>query len=150
MANGPSKNGVARKTEPCFVAHPFLSGSAHVLKSQVGLLVGGLGFAAGALALPALRWEHRPRRQMKIGQHVRYQRIGEGLAAIPALQKPFCHRLKIPRFSTKSTGSGAYATENFRSKNLLQYCPTRCQVAVIRFDLAITFILTRLSPAKAR
>jgi hypothetical protein len=48
---------------------------------------------------------------MKIGQRVRYQRIGEGFAAIPALQKPFRHRLKIPRFSTK-----AYATKNFRSK----------------------------------
>jgi hypothetical protein len=46
--------------------------SARVLKFQVGLLVGGLGFTAGALALPALRWEHRPRGQMKIGQDVRY------------------------------------------------------------------------------
>ena len=72
-----------------------------VLKSQVGLLVGGFGFAAGALALSTLRWEHRARWQMKIEHDVRYQRIGEGLAAFPALQKPFRHRLKILWFSTK-------------------------------------------------
>jgi hypothetical protein len=89
-----------------------------VLKSQVGLLVGRFGFAMGALAFPADRWEHRSRGQMIIGQRVRYQRIGEGLATIPALQKPFCHRLKIPRFSTK-----AYATENFPSNNLLSIVP---------------------------
>jgi hypothetical protein len=47
--------------------------SARVLKSQVGLLVGGLGFAVGALAFLAFRWEHRSRGQMKIGQGVRYQ-----------------------------------------------------------------------------
>jgi|HubBroStandDraft_6_1064221.scaffolds.fasta_scaffold18136_2 hypothetical protein len=101
--------------------------SVRVLKSQVGLLVGGFGFAVGALALPALRWEHRPRGQMKIGQRVRYQRIGEGFAAIPALQKPFRHRLKIPRFSTK-----AYATENFRSKiySLLSHEVSSCCYSV--------------------
>jgi hypothetical protein len=42
---------------------------------------------------------------MKVKHDVRYQRIGEGLAAIPALQKPFCHRLKIPPvFYKKHTG----------------------------------------------
>jgi hypothetical protein len=77
---------------------------------------------------------------MKISQRVRYQRIGEGLAAIPALQKPLCHRLKIPRFSTKP-----YATENFQLK---LYCPTTCQVAVIRLDLSIAFVLIVYGEAK--
>jgi hypothetical protein len=86
-----------------------------VLKSQVRLLVGEFGLAAGALALPALRWEHRLRGQMKIEHDVRYQRIGEGLAAFPALQKPFRHRLKILWFSTKS-----YDRE-FSVENLLSH-----------------------------
>jgi hypothetical protein len=98
-------------------------GMTLVLKSQVGLLVSGLGFAAGALALFALRWEHRPRGQMKIEHDVRYQRIGEGLPAFPALQKPFRHRLKILRFSTK-----AHATENSRSKiySVLSHAVSSC------------------------
>jgi hypothetical protein len=70
---------------------------------------------------------------MKIEHDVRYQRIGEGLAATPAFQKPFRHRLKIPQFSTKG-----YATESFQSKI---YSPTRCQVAVIRLDLSVAFVL---------
>jgi hypothetical protein len=106
--------------------------SVRVLKSQVGLLVGGFGFAAGAFALSALCWEHRPRGQMKISQRVRHHRIDEGLAATPAFQKPFRHRLKILRFSTK-----AYDRE-ISVENLLS---TRCQVAVIRLDLSIAFVL---------
>jgi hypothetical protein len=107
--DGGSKRGFALHQNPqtrvatgarqrcALIATPRLA----VLKSQVGLLVGRLGFAIGALAFPTCRWERRSRGEMIIGQDVRYQRIDESFVAVLAVQKPACHPGSIYKASNK-------------------------------------------------
>ena len=83
-------NSAGRQCPLAVACADWLDGA--VLKSQVGLLVGGLGFTIGALAFPALRWKRRRRGQIMTDLHdVRYERIGESFAAVLAVQKPACH-----------------------------------------------------------
>jgi hypothetical protein len=96
-----------------------------------------------ALALPALRWKHRPRGQMKIEHDVRCQRIGESFygsfcsakASLPSDQSPLVStkaKTRLQRMSPTCEFIGAY-------KNKFESLVGRFRLATGAFEFRTTW-----------